>query len=110
MVCRSTDGRVWRVIGGIKGDNPRGDFVVLLDAIVIAVKPEDGYNLRLRAAEGGCRCLSVRMALAPRSLLTAAYPNYSLIILGCVVRMGSGAMNQLFLLSMPLEALQQVFF
>ena len=75
-VCRSPAGRVRRGIGGIKGDSQRGDFVVLLYAIEITVKPEDGFKLRPRGRGAGCRCTSVRTALAPRSLLTAPYPNH----------------------------------
>ena len=84
-VCRSTHERVWRIIGGINGDSQRGVFVVMLDAIVITVKPEDGPHLQWRGRGGGCRCMSVHAVLAPQSLHTAAYPTQSLIILGCVV-------------------------
>ena len=71
--------RHWR---GSKGDNQRGAFDVLLYAIVIIVRPEDGSRVPPRGCEAGCHRRSVRTGLAPRSLTTAAYPNRLLIILG----------------------------
>ena len=82
LVFKSADGHGRRGIGGSKGDNQRGAFVVLLYMIVIIRRPEDSYDDRPTGRGAGCRRRSVHKGLAPRSLRTEAYPNRLLFILG----------------------------